>query len=132
VFNTIFQKPRNIREKKFYAIALSRLLSGLISYTNHDIIQVLTNDSEVLFLPAIRPSADLRNKYNEISELCHKYEEPVFITKNGKGDLAVLSIETYEKLCGRAELYRLLEEGLEDEKAGRVRPFREAIADIRK
>jgi prevent-host-death family protein len=61
-----------------------------------------------------------------------KNEEPVFITKNGKGDLAVMSIETYEKFCSRAELYRLLEEGLADEKAGRVRPFREAIADIRK
>ena len=37
----------------------------------------------------IRPSSDLRNKYNEISEFCHKYQEPVFITKNGTGDLVV-------------------------------------------
>lgn len=83
-------------------------------------------------MPTIRPSADLRNNYNEISAFCHEYSEPVFITKNGKGDLAVLSIETYERLCGKYELYRLLDEGLEAEKAGRVRPFREAIADIRK
>lgn len=55
-------------------------------------------------MPNIRPSADLRNSYNEISEFCHKYSEPVFITKNGKGDLAVMSIETYERLCGRLEL----------------------------
>ena len=48
-------------------------------------------------MPNIRSSADLRNKYNEISLLCHKYQEPVFITKNGKGDLAVMSIEAYEK-----------------------------------
>ncbi|MDR2132503.1 MAG: type II toxin-antitoxin system prevent-host-death family antitoxin [Clostridiales Family XIII bacterium] len=82
-------------------------------------------------MPTIRPSADLRNNYNEISAFCHRHSEPVFITKNGRGDLAVLSIEAYERLCGKFELYRLLEEGLEDEKAGRVRPFREAFADIR-
>ena len=49
-------------------------------------------------MPTIRPSADLRNTYNDISEFCHKYTEPVFITKNGQGDLAVMSIETYELL----------------------------------
>jgi len=83
-------------------------------------------------MPAIRPSADLRNNYNEISEFCHRHSEPVFITKNGKGDLAVLSIEAYEKLCGKFELYRLLNEGLEAEKSGRVRPFRDVMTDIRK
>ena len=83
-------------------------------------------------MPTIRPSADLRNNYNEISAFCHEYAEPVFITKNGKGDLAVLSIDAYEKLCGKFELFRLLNEGLEAEQAGRVRPFKEALADIRK
>ena len=83
-------------------------------------------------MPAIRPSADLRDSYNEISEFCHQYSEPVYITKNGKGDLAVLSIEAYERLCGKHELYRFLDEGLKDEKAGRVRPFHEAMANIRK
>ena len=83
-------------------------------------------------MPTIRPSADLRNKYNEISAFCHEHSEPVFITKNGKGDLVVLSIDTYEKLCGKFELFRLLNEGLEAEKAGRVRPLGEALTDIRK
>ena len=83
-------------------------------------------------MPAIRPSADLRNHYNEISDFCSKHSEPVFITKNGKGDLAVLSIDAYEKLCGKFELFRLLNEGLEAEKDGRTRPFKEALADIRK
>ncbi len=82
-------------------------------------------------MPQIRPSADLRNNYNQISEFCHQYKEPVFITKNGKGDLAVLSIDTYEKLCGKFELYRLLEAGLSDEQEGRVSPFNEAMAGIR-
>ena len=43
-------------------------------------------------MPKIRSSADLRNNYNDISTFCHTYAEPVFITKNGKGDLAVMSI----------------------------------------
>lgn len=82
-------------------------------------------------MPTIRPSADLRNNYNDISEFCHTYAEPVFITKNGKGDLAVLSIETYEKLCGKLELYQLLEEGLCEERLGKTKPFHDAISEIR-
>ncbi len=73
-------------------------------------------------MPNIRPSSDLRNNYNEISEFCHKYSEPVYITKNGTGDLAVMSIETYERLVGKFELYSLLEQGMEDAAAGRVKP----------
>ena len=62
-------------------------------------------------MPKITSSAELRNGYNEISTFCHQYGEPVFITKNGKGDLAVMSIEAYEELCGRFELYGLIKEG---------------------
>lgn len=83
-------------------------------------------------MPTIRPSADLRNSYNEISEFCHEYSEPVFITKNGKGDLAVMSIEAYEQLKGRLELYSLLEQGLEDERQGKIKPLSTALKEIRK
>jgi prevent-host-death family protein len=83
-------------------------------------------------MPVIRSSADLRNHYNEISKLCREYSEPVFITKNGQGDLAVLSIESYERLLGKSELRSLLDEGLADERAGRVSSFRDAVADARK
>lgn len=82
-------------------------------------------------MPSIRSSADLRNNYNEISTFCHQFSEPVFITKNGKGDLAVMSIETYEEMVSRFELYRLLQEGFDDVKAGRGRPASEALVDIR-
>lgn len=73
-------------------------------------------------MPTIRPSSDLRNKYAEISEFCHNNGEPVYITKNGLGDLAVMSIETYEKLVGKFELYKLLDEGYKAMGAGRVKP----------
>ena len=82
-------------------------------------------------MPTIKSSADLRNSYNEISTFCHTYSEPVFITKNGKGDLAVMSIETYERLVGKFELYGLIMDGLDDVKSGNTRPFSEAMADIR-
>ena len=83
-------------------------------------------------MPNIRSSADLRNNYNDISEFCHTYSEPVFITKNGKGDLAVMSIETYEQLAGRFELYGLIREGMVDVQAGNTRPLSEAISDLRR
>lgn len=82
-------------------------------------------------MPAIKSSADLRNDYNGISNFCHQYSEPVFITRNGKGDLAVMSIEAYEQLLGRMELYRQIQEGMEDVQSGNTRPFSEAMADIR-
>jgi len=69
-------------------------------------------------MATIRPSSDLRNKYNEISEFCNKYDEPVFITKNGTGDLVVLSNEAYERLIGKYELYRLLDEGIASMREG--------------
>ena len=46
----------------------------------------------------IRPSADLRNNYNEISRICHETKEPIYITKNGTNDIVVLSDETYEAM----------------------------------
>ena len=54
----------------------------------------------------IRPCADLRNNYNEISTICHQTKSPVYITKNGTGDLAVMSIELYELLTDKYELYQ--------------------------
>lgn len=83
-------------------------------------------------MPAIRPSSDLRNNYNEISQYCHKYSEPVYITRNGQGDLAVMSIETYERLVGKFELYKLLNEGLDDIKEEKIKSFSEALESIKK
>lgn len=82
-------------------------------------------------MPTIKSSAELRNNYNEISSFCHTYAEPVFITKNGKGDLAVMSIETYENMISCFELYGQIKEGLDDITNGNTRPFSEAMKDIR-
>jgi PHD/YefM family antitoxin component YafN of YafNO toxin-antitoxin module len=58
--------------------------------------------------------------------------EPIFITKNGYGDLAVMSIEAYEKLCGRYELYSLLDEAIEVEKAGNYMDYDDFFANFKK
>ena len=81
-------------------------------------------------MPLIRPSSDLRNRYNEISEFCHKHSEPVFITKNGQGDLAVMSIETFERLVGKFELYKLLDEGIDAIKNNNVLPAEDVFYNI--
>lgn len=64
-------------------------------------------------MPIIRPSSDLRNNYNEISTICHETNNPVYITKNGIGDLAVMSIELYELLTDRYTLYKQLQRGID-------------------
>ena len=83
-------------------------------------------------MPVIKSSADLRNNYNEISTFCHKYPEPVFITKNGKGDLAVMSIDAYEEMTSRFELYGQIKEGMDDIATGNIRPFSDAMDEIRR
>lgn len=82
-------------------------------------------------MPHIKSSTDLRNSYNEISKFCHEHEEPVFITKNGQGDLAVMSIEAYEMLNGKLELYRALDESRAAIKAGKKRPLTDVMKDLR-
>lgn len=66
----------------------------------------------------IRPSAQIRQNYNEIAELCRKTGEPVYLTKNGEGDLVVMDIETFER---HKKMLKLREELLaveEDRAAG--------------
>ena len=58
----------------------------------------MTHEREVLVMPTIMPIRDLRNT-SEISELAHKKQEPIFITKNGYSDLVVMSAELYERFA---------------------------------
>jgi len=69
-------------------------------------------------MPTIKPISDLRNNFNQISEICHKDGEPVFITKNGQGDLVVMSMALYEKQQALLELYQKLGEAEAQSNAG--------------
>ena len=80
----------------------------------------------------ILPSSDLRNKYGEISTFCNTYNEPVFITKNGTGDLVVLSNNAYEELAGRRELHKQLDEGLMAMKNGGGRLAKDVFGQIKR
>ena len=80
----------------------------------------------------IRPSAELRNKYNEISNLCKETREPVYITVNGHGDTVILSLEQFNQMQAELELLKMLAESEEDVRNGRVAPIENTFDDIRK
>ena len=65
-------------------------------------------------MPNIRPISDLRNNSNAISEYCRKTREPIYITKNGIGDMVIMSVETYERQQALIDLYTKLAEAEEE------------------
>jgi PHD/YefM family antitoxin component YafN of YafNO toxin-antitoxin module len=83
-------------------------------------------------MPSIRSRADLLNNYDDILAFSRDMREPVFITQDGQGDSVFMSIETYEVLSGKLELYRLLDEGRDAVRAGRKRPLADVMRDIRR
>lgn len=83
-------------------------------------------------MPQIRPISDLRNT-NEISDICHAQPEPLFITKNGYGDLVVMSIETYEAMLEGAAIDAAISEAeAEYQKDGQLHDARSALASLRR
>jgi prevent-host-death family protein len=79
----------------------------------------------------IRPITDLRNT-NEISELCHSKDEPIFITKNGYGDLVIMSIETYEREMTLADVYKKMTVAEKQVQDGELLDGQEVLAKLRK
>ena len=79
----------------------------------------------------IRPSADLRNRYNEISKQCREDREAVIITVNGRGDTVSLGYEEYKRMKARIEMLEIFAEAEEDVSAGRVAPMEDTFANLR-
>lgn len=79
----------------------------------------------------IRPSADLRNKYNEISKQCRETREAVIITVNGRGDTAILGLQDYKQMKAEIELLRTLAEAEDDVQSGKVGSMQESFDDLR-
>jgi len=67
-------------------------------------------EAEVVIMSLIRPVSDLRNNFAEISKIVHETEQPVFLTKNGYGDMVVLSMKAYENMQFESEIYTKLKE----------------------
>lgn len=80
----------------------------------------------------IRPSADLRNHYSDISKQCKEDKKAVIITVNGRGDTVSLSYEEYKNMKARVELLEILAEAEDDVKNGRVASVTETFDDLRK
>lgn len=80
---------------------------------------------------SIRPSADLRNHYSEISKQCREGNEAVIITVNGRGDTVSLSYEEYNRMKARIELLEILTEAEDDVRHGRVAEMSSTFNDLR-
>lgn len=85
----------------------------------------------MLIQETIRPSADLRNHYNEISRQCREENEAVIITVNGRGDTVSMAYEEYQRMKARIELLELLSEADNDVKNGRVAPIEDTFDSLR-
>lgn len=79
----------------------------------------------------IRPSADLRNHYNEISKQCKESRNAVIITVNGRGDTAVLGLQDYYQMQSELELLKTLAEAENDVQNGRIAPMQDSFDDLR-
>ena len=79
----------------------------------------------------IRPSADLRNHYSELSKICRESRQPVYITVNGRGDTVLLGLAEYEQMRSELELLRTLSEAEEDVRAGRVASIEDSFDGVR-
>ena len=81
-------------------------------------------------MPQIVPIRDLKNTAN-IFALCHESNEPIFITKNGYGDMVIMSMETFERNAFFYRLYDNLNAAEQDVKEGRVTDIDDAVAELK-
>lgn len=82
-------------------------------------------------MPQIIPIKDLKNT-SEVSELCHSTSEPIFITKNGYGDMVLMSMETFERITALSGMYQNLDVSEQNIKEGRTRDAKGHLASLKK
>ena len=81
-------------------------------------------------MPQIIHIKDLKNT-SEMSDMCYKADEPIYITKNGYGDMVIMSMEMYESTMKRLAMYRDIEMSEKQIEAGRVKDARTALKEVR-
>ena len=79
----------------------------------------------------IRPVSDLRNNFADISKTVHETAQPVFLTKNGYGDMVLMSMENYERMMKLSKVYKELEESESQIEAGQTMNARKQLASMR-
>ena len=83
-------------------------------------------------MPSIRPISDLRNNASDISDYCRQTREPVYITRNGSGDMVVINIDEYERRIAIVDIYSKLAVAEQEIAAGAVgEPFGDVAAKFR-
>lgn len=81
-------------------------------------------------MPQIIPIKDLKNT-SEISDMCHKTEEPIYVTKNGYGDMVIMSMEIYEATMKQITMYRDIEISEKQIETGQIKDARTALREKR-
>lgn len=81
-------------------------------------------------MPHIIPIKDLKNT-SEISELCHKTDEPIYITKNGYGDMVIMSMEIFENSMQLLSMYQDIEISEKQIENGQTKEAKTALAEMR-
>lgn len=81
-------------------------------------------------MPQIIPIKDLK-KTSEISEMCHSTNDPIFITKNGYGDMVIMSMEAYEEAMKKIDIYRNIEISEEQVKNDQVKDAKKSLENMR-
>ena len=81
-------------------------------------------------MPRILPIKELKNT-SEISNMCHNTDEPIFITKNGYGDMVIMSLETFENTFNLLNIYRNIAISEQQIKEGKIKDAKEALASMR-
>ena len=81
-------------------------------------------------MPQIIPIKDLKNTAS-VSEMCHKIDEPIFITKNGYGDMVLMSMELFEATQKKWSLYSDIELSEQQIKEGKIKDARKSLSDVR-
>jgi hypothetical protein len=87
-------------------------------------------NKEVYIMPQIIPIKDLKNT-SEISDMCHKTSEPIYVTKNGYGDMVIMSMEIYESTMRQIAMYRDIELSEKQIEEGQVKDARTALRETR-
>ncbi len=93
-------------------------------------VQLNHVSGEGYIMPQIIPIKDLKNT-GEISEMCHKADEPIYVTKNGYGDMVIMSMEIYESMMKKIEMYRDIEISEKQIEDGQVKDARGALREMR-
>ena len=109
-------------------LVMAYILHGLLLWYYCGTIMAIEREGECM--PQIIPIKELKNT-SEISELCHSVMEPIYVTKNGYGDMVIMSMETFEEVSSTLMMYQSLMNSEQQIKEGKVHDARQSLQATR-